>query len=414
MLTKEASNAVLKTLEEPPDHVVFVLCTTEMGAMLPTIRSRCQRFAFFRPGLPEISTLLHRIAAAESDRDRPGRGVARRAGRLGQLPRRRVGARPARHRLQRPDRRRRRPRPCSARPTPGSSSTSWIGSPPRDAAGCLVAVDAQADAGSDLGTLVTDLLAHLRLIFLQQQLGQLPGRSGRHRRRAGPRGEPGRAARAGDRPPADRPPARRARRRARGRRPAPAAGAGARADVPARRRPHGRGVRPAPRRGSRPRSCGRRARRRRPPASRRRPAAAGGAPAPPLPPSRRPRRSSRPSRREPAAVRARGPAAWPTAGTTAVVPEIAPALGRARLAASSTPSPRPRSTATSSSPSPSPRSSPSDRRHAAEPRAHRVRCSSRRSESRCGVRMEVAEGDAEEEPAAEPRRAGARSTRPTS
>ena len=66
MLTKEASNAVLKTLEEPPDHVVFVLCTTEMGAMLPTIRSRCQRFAFFRPGLPEISTLLHRIAAAES------------------------------------------------------------------------------------------------------------------------------------------------------------------------------------------------------------------------------------------------------------------------------------------------------------------------------------------------------------
>ena len=43
-----------------------------------------------------------------------------------------------------------------------------------DAAGCLIAVDAQADAGSDLGTLVTDLLAHLRLIFLQQQLGQLP------------------------------------------------------------------------------------------------------------------------------------------------------------------------------------------------------------------------------------------------
>ena len=53
MLTKEASNAVLKTLEEPPDHVVFVLCTTEMQAMLPTIRSRCQRFAFFRPTVPE-------------------------------------------------------------------------------------------------------------------------------------------------------------------------------------------------------------------------------------------------------------------------------------------------------------------------------------------------------------------------
>ena len=51
MLTKEASNAVLKTLEEPPDHVVFVLCTTELQAMLPTIRSRCQRFVFQRPGL---------------------------------------------------------------------------------------------------------------------------------------------------------------------------------------------------------------------------------------------------------------------------------------------------------------------------------------------------------------------------
>ena len=66
MLTKEASNAVLKTLEEPPEHVVFVLCTTEMQAMLPTIRSRCQRFVFDRPGLPEIATVLHRIAQAES------------------------------------------------------------------------------------------------------------------------------------------------------------------------------------------------------------------------------------------------------------------------------------------------------------------------------------------------------------
>src|SRR5205085_1402412 len=65
MLTKEASNAVLKTLEEPPDHVVFVLCTTEMQAMLPTIRSRCQRFAFFRPNVAETATVLRRVAEAE-------------------------------------------------------------------------------------------------------------------------------------------------------------------------------------------------------------------------------------------------------------------------------------------------------------------------------------------------------------
>ena len=43
-----------------------------------------------------------------------------------------------------------------------------------DAAGCLLAIDAQADTGADLGTLVTDLLAHLRLLFLQHELGQLP------------------------------------------------------------------------------------------------------------------------------------------------------------------------------------------------------------------------------------------------
>ena len=83
MLTKEASNAVLKTLEEPPEHVIFVLCTTEMQSMLPTIRSRCQRFVFQRPGLPEIGAVLHRIAEAESieidRRDRPGRAGARAA-----------------------------------------------------------------------------------------------------------------------------------------------------------------------------------------------------------------------------------------------------------------------------------------------------------------------------------------------
>ena len=64
-LTTDASNALLKTLEEPPDHVVFVLCTTELQAMLPTIRSRCQRFVFQRPGLGEISEVLRRIATAE-------------------------------------------------------------------------------------------------------------------------------------------------------------------------------------------------------------------------------------------------------------------------------------------------------------------------------------------------------------
>ncbi len=45
-LTKAAANALLKTLEEPPEHAIFILATTEPQKMLPTIVSRCQRFDF--------------------------------------------------------------------------------------------------------------------------------------------------------------------------------------------------------------------------------------------------------------------------------------------------------------------------------------------------------------------------------
>ncbi len=49
MLTKEAFNALLKTLEEPPSHVVFILCTTELEKVPETIISRCQEFTFRKP-----------------------------------------------------------------------------------------------------------------------------------------------------------------------------------------------------------------------------------------------------------------------------------------------------------------------------------------------------------------------------
>jgi DNA polymerase-3 subunit gamma/tau len=65
MLTEAAFNALLKTLEEPPAHVVFVLATTEAHKIPTTILSRCQRFDFRRPGLPEVRDVLHRIAASE-------------------------------------------------------------------------------------------------------------------------------------------------------------------------------------------------------------------------------------------------------------------------------------------------------------------------------------------------------------
>ena len=65
MLTTEASNAFLKTLEEPPAHVIFVLCTTEAHRILATIASRCQRFDFRRIPSEQVYGRLAEIAGAE-------------------------------------------------------------------------------------------------------------------------------------------------------------------------------------------------------------------------------------------------------------------------------------------------------------------------------------------------------------
>ncbi|HEY8082894.1 MAG TPA: DNA polymerase III subunit gamma/tau [Solirubrobacterales bacterium] len=65
MLTKEAWNAFLKTLEEPPPKTVFVLATTESHKVMATIADRCQRFDFQRPSLEQISEVLRRVATAE-------------------------------------------------------------------------------------------------------------------------------------------------------------------------------------------------------------------------------------------------------------------------------------------------------------------------------------------------------------
>jgi DNA polymerase-3 subunit gamma/tau len=65
MLTKEAWNAFLKTLEEPPPKTVFVLATTESHKVMATIADRCQRFDFQRPSLEQISEVLNRVAASE-------------------------------------------------------------------------------------------------------------------------------------------------------------------------------------------------------------------------------------------------------------------------------------------------------------------------------------------------------------
>ena len=66
MLSKAAFNALLKTLEEPPDHVIFIFATTEPHRILPTILSRCQRFDFRRISVDEIVARLEMIAQKES------------------------------------------------------------------------------------------------------------------------------------------------------------------------------------------------------------------------------------------------------------------------------------------------------------------------------------------------------------
>jgi DNA polymerase-3 subunit gamma/tau len=72
MLTPEASNALLKTLEEPPDRVVFILATTEPDELADTIRSRSQHFHFRALSFAEITAALAQIAAQEKWNVEPG------------------------------------------------------------------------------------------------------------------------------------------------------------------------------------------------------------------------------------------------------------------------------------------------------------------------------------------------------
>ncbi len=68
MLSGSAFNALLKTLEEPPSHVVFILCTTEPDKLPATVLSRCQQFNFFRISSQAISQRLKLIADSEGEK----------------------------------------------------------------------------------------------------------------------------------------------------------------------------------------------------------------------------------------------------------------------------------------------------------------------------------------------------------
>jgi DNA polymerase III subunit gamma/tau len=65
MLSPQAWNAFLKTLEEPPPRTIFVLATTEAQKVLPTVVDRCHRFDFSRPSVTEVAEVLERVVEAE-------------------------------------------------------------------------------------------------------------------------------------------------------------------------------------------------------------------------------------------------------------------------------------------------------------------------------------------------------------
>jgi DNA polymerase-3 subunit gamma/tau len=76
MLSTAAFNALLKTLEEPPEHAIFVLATTEVHKVPATILSRCQRFTFTRHGIASTAAHLRRVAASEGVTLEPGAAEA--------------------------------------------------------------------------------------------------------------------------------------------------------------------------------------------------------------------------------------------------------------------------------------------------------------------------------------------------
>ncbi len=172
-LTDAAWNALLKLIEEPPPHLVFVFCTTDLGKVIPTVRSRCQTFAFQRPRLAELVVVLRRVAdgegiqapdAALSLIARSARGAFRDAvSTLDQLASATNGAIDAQAVLQ-----------LLGAVDEDSLLRLCDMVVDHDTAGALVFIEELAEQGQDLGRLVTDLLEHLRHLLLVQHMGQVP------------------------------------------------------------------------------------------------------------------------------------------------------------------------------------------------------------------------------------------------
>jgi DNA polymerase-3 subunit gamma/tau len=172
-LTDAAFNALLKLIEEPPPHLVFVFCTTDLGKMIPTVRSRCPPFLFQRPRLAELTKLLRRVADGE-EIDAPDAALS-------------LIARSARGSFRDAVSTLDQLAAATNNEVTVQAVLQLLGAVEeealfricdlivdRDTAGLLAFVEELAEQGQDLARLVTDLLEHLRHLLLVQHTGEVP------------------------------------------------------------------------------------------------------------------------------------------------------------------------------------------------------------------------------------------------
>jgi DNA polymerase-3 subunit gamma/tau len=172
-LTDAAWNALLKLIEEPPPHLVFVFCTTELSKVLPTVRSRCQTFVFQRPRLQELVAAMRRVC--------DGEGIEATDATLAQIARAARGS--FRDAISTLD----QLAAATGKRISMQDVMQLVGAVEedalfrlcdivvdRDTAGALVLIEDLSDQGQDLARLVTDLVEHLRHLLLVQHVGHVP------------------------------------------------------------------------------------------------------------------------------------------------------------------------------------------------------------------------------------------------
>jgi DNA polymerase-3 subunit gamma/tau len=172
-LTDAAWNALLKLIEEPPPHLVFVFCTTDLSKVLPTVRSRCQTFVFQRPRLQELVTVLGRVAEGEGI-DAPPQALS-------------LIARAARGSFRDATSTLDQLASATESKVTVQSVLQLLGTVEedalfrlcdlvvdRDTAGALTFIEELSEQGHDLGRLVSDLIEHLRHLLLVQHMNEVP------------------------------------------------------------------------------------------------------------------------------------------------------------------------------------------------------------------------------------------------